>query len=310
MLSPPRSFSSVVSTVIGQHPELYGFPELHLFIGDTVQEVIDLEHKKGNYFGPPGVLRTIAELVYGSQTQATVTKATGWLLERRHWSTKRMTDYFLELVDPLIGIEKSPVTCLKPLWIERAYALYPKAHFLHLTRHPISSRKSMDEFFMSRKIRMHREDEEARTDRLFDWYRMHKNIIDFTKTLPLGQTMRVKGEDVLSEPELYLPQISEWLGIRTDREAVQAMLRPEQSPYAYPGPASARGGNDPKFMRDPCLRVGRVREPNLKESLARNSFAWFSDQATQDLYEDGFMVASDREIEDEITGLSQSLGYL
>ncbi|MEA3277491.1 MAG: sulfotransferase, partial [Pseudomonadota bacterium] len=57
ILSPPRSFSSVVSTVIGQHPDLYGFPELHLFIGDTVQEVIDVEYGKANYFGPPGVLR-------------------------------------------------------------------------------------------------------------------------------------------------------------------------------------------------------------------------------------------------------------
>jgi hypothetical protein len=30
ILCPPRSFSSVVSAMIGQHPQLYGFPELNL----------------------------------------------------------------------------------------------------------------------------------------------------------------------------------------------------------------------------------------------------------------------------------------
>ena len=58
ILSPPRSFSSVVSTMLGQHPEMYGFPELP-FMGDTVREVIALkrEHKVGHAI-PPGLLRS------------------------------------------------------------------------------------------------------------------------------------------------------------------------------------------------------------------------------------------------------------
>ena len=88
-------------------------------------------------------------------------------------------------------------------------------------------------------------------DRLIGWHHMHTNILRFTSTLPLGQSLRVKGEDILSEPDLYLPQIAEWLGIRTDREAIEAMKHPENSPYARVGPEIARGGNDPKFMRSP-----------------------------------------------------------
>jgi hypothetical protein len=60
-------------------------------------------------------------------------------------------------------------------------------------------------------------------DRLIGWHHMHTNILRFTSILSLGQSLRVKGEDILSEPDLYLPQIAEWLGIRTDREAIEAM---------------------------------------------------------------------------------------
>jgi hypothetical protein len=81
--------------------------------------------------------------------------------------------------------------------------------------------------------------------------------------------MRIKGEDVLSEPDLYLPQVAEWLGLRTDPEAIDAMKHPENSPYACIGPAPARGGNDGKFMRSPKLRPGKIKEPSLKDELEK-----------------------------------------
>ena len=31
ILSPPRSFSTVVCSMLGQHPQLYGLPEIDLF---------------------------------------------------------------------------------------------------------------------------------------------------------------------------------------------------------------------------------------------------------------------------------------
>ena len=46
ILSPPRSFSSVISTMIGQHPQIYGFPELHLFSGETLGDILEREAKE------------------------------------------------------------------------------------------------------------------------------------------------------------------------------------------------------------------------------------------------------------------------
>jgi Sulfotransferase family len=309
ILSPPRSFSSVVSTMIGEHPQLYGFPELHLFVGDTVQEVIDIEYKKAKrYAGSPGVLRTLAQLHDGIQTTGSIVRAIAWLDERRDWTTKKLLDYLLEGVKPKIGVEKSPPTCAKPGYIERAYAFYPQTYFLHLTRHPVSARKSMQEFSQDRRARLGNKNEN-RMDTLIGWYQFHCNIINFTNSLPAGQTMRIKGEDVLSEPDVYLPQISEWMGLRTDKEAIEAMKHPENSPYAYVGPYPARGGNDPKFMESPRLRSGRVKEPSLEKFFEKEKIDWFSDEFKKILGESELQLASDKEIMEEITRLASLMGY-
>ena len=149
ILSPPRSFSSVVSTMLGEHPEMYGFPELHLFVGDTVRQVIDLErkHKGGkSHAGPPGLLRSLAQLHDGVQTTGTAIRAAAWLLERADWSTKAMLEYLFQKVSPRIALEKSPPTSIRPQYLERAFAYFPDAFFLHLTRHPLPNRSSLIEF--------------------------------------------------------------------------------------------------------------------------------------------------------------------
>lgn len=302
----------MVSTMIGQHPDLYCYPELHIFVADTVGEVLDREAGKGrNYAGPPGALRALAELHDGVQTATTVIRAGSWLLERRHWTTKQLFDHYLELVAPRMGIEKSPVTCMKPSFIQRVYAYYPDAYFLHLTRHPISTKKSMDEFFDKRKEVKSKTGKKRsfELDNMFIWYRMHRNIMEFSENLPPGQLMRLKGEDILSDPDLYLPQIAEWLGIRTDRAAIEEMKHPENSPYACVGPSPTRGGNDGKFMRSPALRSGKVREPSLRDLLARESIRWVSEQGRQMFADSGVALVSDREIADEIRGMAQCMGY-
>ena len=141
---------------------------------------------------------------------------------------------------------------------------------------------------------------------------MHTNILRFTSTLPLGQTLRVRGEDILSEPDVYLPQIAEWLGIQTDRKAIEAMKHPENSPYARVGPDAARGGNDPKFMESPELRAGRVKEPSLEAFLKEKCPVWFPAEGrlSQAATRTGLKIADDERIAEEICELTHSFGYL
>lgn len=306
LLSPPRSFSSVVSTMIGEHPQIYGFPELHLFSGRTVEDIVRREEKAGNA-GPPGLLRTLAQEHDGVQTTGTILKAIAWFHDRRHWPTKKLFDYLLELVSPKIGLEKSPETAGKMEFLERSYAWFPKAYYLHLTRHPVSARKSIQEFYEQKRHK--KKNLKYQVDGLIIWYQMHSNIINFTNSLPVGQAIKIKGEDLLSEPDLYLTQVAQWLGLRTDAEAIECMKHPENSPYAYVGPPPVRGGNDPKFMRDPKLRKGKVKEPSLKDFLEKERWQWASSELKERLKTVGYNFATEDDIAEEVTRLANLMGY-
>jgi hypothetical protein len=165
-----------------------------------------------------------------------------------------------------MAVDKSPSTTLRPEYLERAYATYPGANFLHLTRHPRTTGESI-----VKQLRQGDARGAPRSDQLDPqaaWMRAHTNIVNFAVTLPEGQCLRIKAEDLLSEPELYLPQIAEWLGLDTGAAAIEAMMHPERSPYASPGPEAARFGNDAEFLERPAYRRERVTEPALLGRLS------------------------------------------
>jgi len=260
ILCPMRSFSSVVCAMIGQHPQAYGLPEVNLFIADTVSELLRIHAPRPH--GLHGLLRTLAQIEHGEQTDDTVAAARAWLDARTQWTTKQVFDHILAAVDPRIAVDKTPRTVLRPEYLERAYAMYPDASFLHLTRHPRSTGKSLINN-LKRNGEWGGTFNAAQVDPQGIWLKAHTNITQFAVTLPEGQCLRIKGEDLLSEPALYLPQIAEWLGIDTGAQAVDAMLHPERSAYACYGPESAKFGNDPEFLESPAFRAKTVHEPPL-----------------------------------------------
>lgn len=305
ILSPPRSFSSIVSTMLGQHPDLYGFPELRLFLGDTVQEVIEFSRQKDpeQEGRPAGLLRTLAQLHDGVQNDDTVLKAYDWLNQRLDWPTKYLFDYLLEKISPKMGVEKTPQTCLKDHFLAKAYEFFPDAYYLHLTRHPVSTRMSMLRHGEARQLGARREKKKHRNvlDPIYRWDRIHTAIINLTGQLPPGQTLRIKGEDLLSEPEQFLPQITRWLGVRTDPQAIAAMKHPELSPYACLGPSLAPGGNNLEFLQNPYLLPKKIPEPSLQEFWAQ--------QEREFRDEFGMELLDDQEANASVTRLAQMMSY-
>jgi hypothetical protein len=246
MLAPARSHSSVVTAMIGSHPELYGFPELILFDCPTVGERLDAGPVVGKR--PPGwnpvagLERALAQLHDGAQGRDEIEAARRWLRRRRSWSGAAVMDHLLELVAPCTGVEKSPETVNGDDRLARALAAYPRARFLHLARHPVTAERSV-------QMRLF----------LFDhaevcaqgWLNQHRRILEFRASLPAEQSLLVRSEDVLNHPRAGLARIATWLGIRADETAIDAMCHPERSPYANAGPDGERAGNDPAFLRSP-----------------------------------------------------------
>ncbi|HIB83599.1 MAG TPA: sulfotransferase [Chromatiaceae bacterium] len=264
ILTPMRSFSSVVCAMLGQHPEMYGLPEVNLFIADTVGEYWDMLESRQH--GRHGLLRALAQLHDGEQTDASVAAATEWLLERRDWTCKKVFDHILESVEPKIAVDKSPRSVLSMDSLNRAREMYPDANYLHLTRHPRATSTSLLAN-VSQNAEWGGNVDASRLDPEKIWVRAHQNVLDFTASLPLGQVMRLRGEDLLAEPEVYLPQIAEWLFLDDSSAAIDAMMHPETSDFSCRGPKAAELGNDPDFLDNPVLRPGRAALPELDGEL-------------------------------------------
>ena len=256
VLAPVRSNSSVVTAMIGQHPELYWFPELALFRGATIGDMLaDPRGWKGvpTQLRMAGLYRALAQEHDGEQTPESIAAAREWVEQRRAWSAADVLDHLLRLVAPRVAIEKSPENSSRDAYLDRLAAAYPRARYLHVTRHPATAIASMHRVWSTR-------DYWQMSPELLHhfcagvWYFQHRRIVRFTSTLPPDRALQVRSEELLGFPERVLPRVCKWLGIDRGAGAVEAMLHPEHSPYACIGPQGALGGADSGFLREPAVR--------------------------------------------------------
>ena len=279
ILSPPRSFTSVTCGVIGQHPEIFGCPELNLFHDETIEELCTGTKKDGTGRSPfwgnvhlDGILRTVAQLYAGEQTLESIEMAKRWLQVRAKHTTTAVHQELCEKVSPLILLDKTPAYVRRSSYLKRLNAAFPDARFIHLVRHPRGQCESvlaarvgpMAAFFMGL---VDSNDKEAFVDPQRAWFDSHIRAMKFLSEIPRSRWIRVKGEDFMRDIEGVAVEICTWLGISTSPEAIEAMKHPENSPFACVGPATARFGNDPKFLTSPALRPTNVKDYDFEEPL-------------------------------------------
>lgn len=276
VLAPARSYSSVVCAMLGQHPRLYGFPELRLFRADDVAGLLR-EPAPGR--GPPacertaGLVRALAQLHEGSQSGEAAERAFEWLRGRSEWSVGSLLEYLLESVAPRIGVEKSPETSRSDAAMRRMLRACPEARFIHLVRHPYSTVASMRAAWSGLRYWDVPAEREA-AHCLAVWCEQHRRIAALADVLPAERYLRVRAEEVLDAPAVMLPVVCRWLGIEDAPEAVERMMSPERSPYASPGPQNARGGLDPSFLERPRLRPPRRSVPELLPAKDDDKELW------------------------------------
>lgn len=273
LLAPPRSYTSLINAMIGQHPQTFGLPELNLF---NVIKIKDLWRRVSHEIGGDsnrrhGLLRAVAEIYAGEQTSTTITMAQHWAAARENQTTGEV---FLELVakiDPLIPVEKSPAYTVSMQRLTRIYETFPDARIIHLVRHPIPQGRSVmnlnDGIFAYFVNAFDFEDNRAIVDPQIAWHDININILNFLDMVPKDQQIRIRGEEFMEHPQKHLAIICRWLGIRDDDDAIEAMMHPERSPFACFGPISALFGNDPNFLRGPAFRQHTPKIPPLDGTL-------------------------------------------
>lgn len=265
ILTCMRSYSSLVCGMLGQHPQLYGLPEVNLFVTDGVGELLD-RARKARPSGLHGLLRTIAQIEHGTQTEDTVEQARAWLDQRRGWTTAELFHHIVEAVSPRVCVEKSPSNVLRMEHLERLLRCFPDARILHLTRHPRPTCRSIYEVMSAndRRLGLKRADN---TDIEALWLNTHRHVMTLAQRLDLGQYIRLQGEALLGDLDRYLPQLAEWLGIGAAPEDLEAVRHPERSPFACPGPSNAKLGNDPNFLNNPFFTPREIPQARLDGPL-------------------------------------------
>jgi hypothetical protein len=266
LLAPPRSFSSVISGVIGQHPELFGSPELNLFCSVTMGEFI------GRVRWHSGLHRLVAQLYAGEQSAEAVAMARHWVLARRVQTTAEVHRELCAKIAPRALVQKSPRYQRRYAYTQAILDAFPNARFIHLLRHPRDMCQSY--------LQMHeqsaqllacasmgavdRSGPEPIADPQILWHDYNVRILRLKQRVDPARWLSIRGEDFLADMDDHLHRLCAWLGISDTPEALAAMKRPEESPFASFGPLNAKGGNDKKFLEDPYLRPYKRREQSLE----------------------------------------------
>ena len=256
VLAPPRCYTTLVSAMIGQHPETYGLPETHLFTSQSMSEWWD-SHQRSDR--TDGLSRAVAQIIFDGQTNEAVQLAREWL-RRPNVSTASIINELASRVAPLMLVEKTPQTSERMEHLRRMNAQFPAACFLHLLRHPLGHVMSR----LERRLKHFSATDPAMglvqvaqrfggADPQMLWYRYNSNIVSFLDEVSPERQLRLRAEDLLSEPDKHLCEITKWLGLRSDPEAIDAMKHPERSPYACFGPSNARMGGDENFFSRPTF---------------------------------------------------------
>lgn len=270
LLAPPRSYTSLVNAMLGQHPQCFGLPEMCLF---NVERLIDLwrgsqtEFSENGALTRHGLLRAVAEIWCGEQRPATVNMAMHWCSRREQWDTGRVFQEIVAKLDPLVAVEKSPSYTMSVHRMRAIARAFPDARYVHLVRHPVAQCKSLmainDGAFSLKMEGFEIGEDYALLEPQIAWHDINMNILDFLDEVPAERQIRLRGEDVMANPRDYLARIARWAGLRDDDDAVEAMMHPERSPFACFGPINALFGNDPNFLSGPTFRPHVPKVPPL-----------------------------------------------
>jgi len=289
ILAPPCTFSWTICAMLGQHPQMYALPELHLFSTETMAAWLHAcSHE--SYQMDHGLARVVAELYFGGQTDYAVARARGWLRRRVHLNTGYILELLGQRLSPLIPVEKSPSVVYRTEFMQRSFNMFPDARFIHLVSHPatwcVGVTETIAELSLQQplspshwlvqltsfpRLAQGELPDVPVADPQVGWHSLHTGIAAFLDTVPRRQRLTVRGEDLLSASNQGLIDVASWLGLRTDSDALDEMRHPERSPFAGYGPASAPFGSDIFLVQKPVLRPGWLEARSLDSPVSWRS---------------------------------------
>lgn len=253
ILAAPFSGASWLASCLGGHPQLYATPELNLLMADTVGELLDI-FDIGQAAHAHGLLRTLAELEFGGQTDEGIVKARRWLEAHREMRSGELAMWLAEKVSPRRLVMTDSEAALRPMSLRRLLAQMPESSIVHLVRHPweqgcLLAAWARERLFVPPDFKDHAF-RPAQVDPQIPWLRANANLERLRAAWPADRWRLQHSEDIENDTASSLASLCRWLNVADDEAAQSAMRQPESWTYAGHGPGSAAYGLEPE-LREP-----------------------------------------------------------
>jgi len=241
--------TALIGAMIGRNPGAFEFPQLNLFIGDTLEEMLKTVSLQNH---TQGLLRALAYIYGSEQTIISVGMARRWVLRHLSWSTSQVFDELRTRVAPRRLVDKSAVYSQNAKCLERIRKASPDAYYVHVVEHPLTSGAVTAPFEGLLNARQ-RAGAEASQDNQMKWVNAQRQISESLKEVPPERLVVLRLEELIADPRAELSELCARLDLPNDEAALAEMLHPENSPFACLGPVGANLGDDPAFLRDPIF---------------------------------------------------------
>lgn len=254
VLSPPRSGTTLLRTMLGSHPALFAPPELQLLNFETLRERRRVLSNGRDDFWLQGSVRALMALY---ECDADSAYACMERFERADWSVQR---FYRHLQDQLHGrtlVDKTPTYALDLATLREAEESFAEPRYIHLVRDAGAAVESFIEaklhvffppFFTEPPGLPPRQLAEA------VWEVSHENISTFLGEVDASRTHRVFFDELVREPVRTMRALSLFLGIPFMAETADPYQHDPRSIMADPVHPMARMLGDVKFRQH-----GRVR---------------------------------------------------
>lgn len=292
VIAPPGPEAPRLAAMLGQHPQIQDLPELNAFLAPTLHDLLELQGV-ADISIIDGLLRAIAALHLGGQTDRAIGEALVWLRRRADWTGAQLLDALAQSLAPKLLVSPETGAGWRPHQLVKMLDSSPDLRLLHLIEHPrpfcrARAAELAEQLFIAPDFKDYAVNP-PEIDPQPAWHRVHTNILRIAETLPPAQYLSLRVEDLRSAPELQLARICSWAGLPAGASQISAMQYPERSVFAGYGPQAALHSAHKAFLDAP----GFVRRLPSRESLA-GPIEWRS---------------GGRSLAPEIVHLAAELGY-
>jgi len=209
VLSPPRSGSTLLRTMLAGHAGLFAPPEMDLLSFNTLDER-RTAFSGDNSFWLQGVIRAVME---ARDVEVEEAQRLMEAYEAQKLSTHEFYRLLQEWIAPRVLVDKTPVYALDAEILHRMESDFRDARYIHLVRHPYGTIYSFIEAKLDQVFFRYAHPFSRRTLAELVWIISHQNILAFLQNVPAERQHQMSFEQLVRDPEGSMRDLCRFLGV-------------------------------------------------------------------------------------------------